>query len=41
MPVMSVVVALGVGLRLEKSFADISEEGIAVLQERVHRRCAC
>ena len=34
---MRVVVALGVGLRLEKTVADVGDEGISVLQESVHR----
>jgi hypothetical protein len=36
--VMSVVVPLGVSLRLEKTVADVGEERVPVLQQLVHRR---
>jgi len=35
--VVAIVVALGVGLSLEKAVADIGEEGVSVLQKSVHR----
>lgn len=37
---MGIVVVFGVGLSLEEAVTNISEEGVMILQEGLHRRCA-